>query len=260
MLPDTDREVDIEEALLICRKTGAGIIELIGDAGKKNTFPIGTVINPSPEAEYHCVSRGYIYYGHNESIHRVYESGDIFLLTNLFNGGDNKFHTDFAAETISISESQLLEYQQSNTVFQKAWVTYEAQRTHLLQLFSQSLSAPQLRLSPDLQRFKAGSTIIYEGTNAECVYVLIEGKATVNLEEKPIGTINKNEIFGEMGLLTQSNRSASVHAETDCLVQILDNDSFGELISNNHNALLEIATQLSKRVVTLDKLLTKDTD
>ena len=119
MLPDTDLNADIQKALLVCRQTGVEIIGLLEESSKKSKFPIGTVITASPEAEYHCVTRGCIYYGQSETVHRVYENGDIFLLSNQFDNEGNEFHTDFAATTTSFSEAQLFQYQEANPVFQK---------------------------------------------------------------------------------------------------------------------------------------------
>lgn len=260
MLPDVDLEIDVENLLASSRETGSKLATLLEKIGKTKKFPAGSILPPPTEAEYHVVTKGCIYFGSNETTHRLYQKGDLFLRSPSLDEESNQFHVDFAAESTSISESQLLEQQRINSELQKAWLEYEGKRTHLLLAFAQSLNIPPKRISPNLQRFKAGSTIIVEGTKSECVYVLLEGEATVKLAEKSIGSICQNEIFGEMGFLTQSNRSATVHAQTDCVVQTLDRDSFGDLISKNNTALLEIATQLAKRVVTLDKLLANDDD
>ena len=260
MLPDVELEIEVETFLAGSRKTGSEIATLLEPKGTKVTHPAGGNLPPPSEIEYHLVTKGCIYFGTNETTHRLYQKGDIFLRSPSLEEKDSRFHVDFAAESISITEAKLLEEQRTNADLQKAWLEYEGKRTHVLQAFTQSLNISHKHISPALQRFKAGSTIIVEGSKAECVYVLLEGEATVKLAEKPIGSICQNEIFGEMGFLTQSNRSATVHAQTDCVVQILDRDSFGELISKNNTALLEIATQLAKRVVTLDKLLANHDD
>lgn len=256
MLPDIDLRADVQHLLIDCRNSGKKLATLLENHTLKTTYPASTTLKVPSEAEYHIVTTGYVYYGSDEGTHRIYHPNDVFLISPKQTTTNNSFFTDFAAQTISISESELLAQQQTNVEFQKTWLLYEAQRTHLLLTFGQSLTISKKQVTPQLQQFAPGATIIDEGSQAEVVYVLVRGQATVSLGGKKIGTIDENEIFGEMAVLTHTNRSATVQAQTECLVQILDRDSFRNLITQNNQTLLEMATQLSKRIITIDKLLT----
>ena len=77
--------------------------------------------------------------------------------------------------------------------------------------------------------FKKDEEIIQEGTLSDCAYIIGEGRVEVskklpNGDKQIIGVLNKNEIFGEMGLIDGFPRSASVIALEDCSISIITQD------------------------------------
>ena len=76
-----------------------------------------------------------------------------------------------------------------------------------------------LRLSK-IRQYEDGEIIIKEGDTDPWFYFLLFGKARIEKDGIPIGTISKiGEIFGEMRILDKLSRSASIYAEgkTICL-------------------------------------------
>ena len=76
-----------------------------------------------------------------------------------------------------------------------------------------------LRLSK-IRQYEDGEQIIQEGDMDPWLYFLLSGKIRISKETEDIGTINrKGEIFGEMRIIDDQSRSASVYAvgETVCL-------------------------------------------
>jgi CRP-like cAMP-binding protein len=76
-----------------------------------------------------------------------------------------------------------------------------------------------LRLSK-IRQYDDGEQIIQEGDMDPWLYFLLSGKIRISKENEDIGTINrKGEIFGEMRIIDDQSRSASVYAvgETVCL-------------------------------------------
>ena len=76
-----------------------------------------------------------------------------------------------------------------------------------------------LRLSK-IRQYEDGETIIQEGDMDPWLYFLLSGKIRVTKESEEIGTINKKgEIFGEMRIIDDQSRSATVLAvgKTVCL-------------------------------------------
>lgn len=76
-----------------------------------------------------------------------------------------------------------------------------------------------LRLSK-IRQYEDGEQIIQEGDMDPWLYFMLSGKIRIVKEGEVIGTINrKGEIFGEMRIIDDQSRSASVYAvgQTVCL-------------------------------------------
>lgn len=67
-----------------------------------------------------------------------------------------------------------------------------------------------------LRKYTAGECIVEEGRSDTWLYFLIQGQVKISKKGKEVALLNhKGEIFGEMGAMDSSRRSASVHAVTD---------------------------------------------
>jgi ATP-binding cassette subfamily B protein len=83
--------------------------------------------------------------------------------------------------------------------------------------------------------FAFGSLIVREGDDADALYVLVSGRARVvrrgaNGDEISISTLRTGDSFGEMGLLADVKRTASVRASGDVDVMRLDRSVFRALV------------------------------
>lgn len=64
-----------------------------------------------------------------------------------------------------------------------------------------------------IQNFDAGEIIIKEGQYDNWIYFLIEGKLAIEKRGEPIGMLQeRGDIFGEMGIIDGSPRSATIRA------------------------------------------------
>ena len=101
--------------------------------------------------------------------------------------------------------------------------------------------------------FKKGEEIIKEGNLSDCAYIIGDGRVEVskklpNGEKQIIGLLDKNEIFGEMGLIDGFPRSATVVALEDCSISIITQESFNNLAQHKPEALMPILKVLAKRL------------
>lgn len=92
----------------------------------------------------------------------------------------------------------------------------------------------------NIEKFKNNSIIIKEGDTGEYVYFLLKGnvrivKKTLSGEEYTVAVLKEEFgiFFGEVGLLTEDKRSASVLAENDCLLAKLNRKRFDEFITEH---------------------------
>jgi CRP-like cAMP-binding protein len=75
-----------------------------------------------------------------------------------------------------------------------------------------------------------GCVLVREGSNAREFYVVIDGHATVSVEGRALHALGPGQSFGEIGLLGQRNRLATVTAATPMTLLVLDPPEFLDLL------------------------------
>jgi pSer/pThr/pTyr-binding forkhead associated (FHA) protein len=113
--------------------------------------------------------------------------------------------------------------------------------------------------------FKAGDTIMEEGTKGTSAYVILSGTAKVfkrtKSDEIVIATLSNGQVFGEMGLIEDRPRSATVKAFSDLKVRIINREQFNELLKVNPSTLIPIMKSLFERLrQASDLLAAKETE
>jgi CRP-like cAMP-binding protein len=68
------------------------------------------------------------------------------------------------------------------------------------------------------QTFSKGEFIYQEGKKSEDMYILIDGILKVTLKGSELSLITPIDVIGEMGLFSHEPRSATINAETDCVL------------------------------------------
>ncbi len=82
---------------------------------------------------------------------------------------------------------------------------------------------PQVLKYAKFRRFDRNEIIIREGDTDQLVYFLIEGSCQVNVDGIDVGSISQiGGVFGEMGMIDQKPRSATILAEKASLCLALD--------------------------------------
>ncbi|KAG4423050.1 protein kinase A regulatory subunit [Cadophora malorum] len=84
----------------------------------------------------------------------------------------------------------------------------------------------------DTQKFPAGTTIIKEGDAGEAFYLLESGEAEAfkSGSQNPVRSYKKGDYFGELALLNDAPRAASVVSKTEVKVATLGKDGFQRLL------------------------------
>jgi CRP/FNR family cyclic AMP-dependent transcriptional regulator len=74
------------------------------------------------------------------------------------------------------------------------------------------------RATTDERKYAAGDTIFKAGDPGHEFFVIKSGQAAIRLGNRTLDVLGEGEIFGEMALIDSEPRSASVVAESDCVV------------------------------------------
>lgn len=103
------------------------------------------------------------------------------------------------------------------------------------------------------KNYRKGEVIIEEGSISSGAYIIESGKVEVskklpNGKSQIIGILDRNDIFGEMGLIDQLPRSATVKALEDSCISVMTPDNFNSLARRNPKALMPILKVLAKRL------------
>ncbi len=84
--------------------------------------------------------------------------------------------------------------------------------------------------------FSIDELIFREDERGDCAYVIQSGRVEIFIERDgkdiSIATLNEGEIFGEMAIISASNRSASARALEDCQLQRIEAQQFHRRMSN----------------------------
>merc|ERR1719253_1080093 len=87
------------------------------------------------------------------------------------------------------------------------------------------------------QKFAAGTNAIQEGDNGDFLFVIERGKLNcvknINGEDKVVKTVVVGDVFGELALLYNCPRAASVIAKEDCVCWQLDRETFNSIVKES---------------------------
>ncbi len=94
----------------------------------------------------------------------------------------------------------------------------------------------------------AGKVLAREGTPGREFYVILEGKASVSIEGRDVATLGPGDFFGEMALLDQGPRVATVIADSPMEVAVLDPREFSTLVEEHPGVARKILKVLAQRL------------
>jgi F-box/leucine-rich repeat protein 7 len=99
--------------------------------------------------------------------------------------------------------------------------------------------------------FSAGDVVVRENTRGARVlafFVILDGTATVSVEGAQRPTLSAGDYFGEIGLLLDVSRTATVVAETDLFCSALSAWDFREFIDGHPDVQAALARSLEARL------------
>jgi MFS family permease len=105
-------------------------------------------------------------------------------------------------------------------------------------------------LARKLTRFEvpAGSVIVREGQESDRFFVIESGSVSVSHGENLIRHEGAGDFFGEIGLLRDVPRTATITADTDTVLQVLDRDDFLAAVTGQTEARMAADAVVSRRI------------
>jgi len=107
--------------------------------------------------------------------------------------------------------------------------------------------------------FESGEVVFEAGSPSDFAYLVEEGKFEVsrlcNGQKQVIGILKEKDIFGEMGIIDNQPRSATVTAMEKSKVSLITQECFHSMEMTNPEALMPLLRVLSARIRDSLKLL-----
>ena len=98
------------------------------------------------------------------------------------------------------------------------------------------------------RRFAAGDTVTQEGTGGAGFFIVADGEADVTVDGEPRGTIVAGDYFGEIALLTGSDRTATITAKTDMVCYGMTPWDFRPLVESNSTIAWKLLSAMADKL------------
>jgi CRP/FNR family transcriptional regulator, cyclic AMP receptor protein len=106
----------------------------------------------------------------------------------------------------------------------------------------------QIATSMRERRFKSGDTVTQEGAGGVGFFVVQEGEAEVNVGGEAKGSVGPGQYFGEIALINESPRTATLTARTDMVCYGMTPWDFRPLVETNSTIAWKLLTAMAEKM------------
>ncbi|KAI8820100.1 uncharacterized protein EV422DRAFT_596928 [Fimicolochytrium jonesii] len=96
--------------------------------------------------------------------------------------------------------------------------------------------------------YLTGDIIFEQGKVGNEMFFIISGSVDVIINTKVVGTLNSGQFFGEVALLAQTARTATIQAQTNVVAYQLDGSDFDEIVEDFDDMAVNIRRVYEERV------------
>jgi CRP-like cAMP-binding protein len=139
-----------------------------------------------------------------------------------------------------------------------------------VKLFSQDMKVERLKRAPlfeglsrkelvqlarmsDDAEVPAGRVLCREGDIGQEFFVLVEGKVDVATKGSRVAALGAGDFVGEISLLEQTRRTATVTARTPLRLFVLTSKDFRQVVADNPSVERKVLRALARRVLELSR-------
>ena len=99
---------------------------------------------------------------------------------------------------------------------------------------------------------RSGAVIAEEGQPGDAFYLLVDGAAVVNRKGKKIATLGTGDFFGEMSLLDEGPRSATIELTRDSTLLVIHGTDFAVIVNEMPGVATKLLRGLAARLRAAD--------
>ena len=105
----------------------------------------------------------------------------------------------------------------------------------------------EISMLADELNLPAGTTLIEEGRQGHEFFLLVEGEVDVRAKGRKVNTLSDGAFFGEMALVSQRPRNATLTASGPVRVLVVHEQSFRRLLHDSPPIQLKVLQTLADR-------------
>jgi CRP-like cAMP-binding protein len=109
-----------------------------------------------------------------------------------------------------------------------------------------------LAFASEIVSFDTGDTVFHSGESADYAYVIMHGSVDIVTETDSgtviIGTLTQNQLIGELGLLNNAPRNATLIAKDSLRAMKITGDMFFRILRENSEVALDVIRMLSNKL------------
>lgn len=109
-----------------------------------------------------------------------------------------------------------------------------------------------LAFTSERTTFGSGDVLFSQGDDGDSAYIIVDGEADVLIETNDgpltVARFGKNDIVGEIAILTDVPRTATVRASTKLDTMVISKELFFRLVMEFPQIAVEIMRELAKRL------------
>jgi len=127
----------------------------------------------------------------------------------------------------ALSTQQIIKLLRNNMIFQGSNVLGHFDDEHLKEA---------IRIV-HISQVKPGDIIFKQGDQGDSIVLVLRGEVGVYVadergDETHVATVEENTFFGEMAIIDETNRMATVRAGSDCLLGTIPSTDFGSIFKS----------------------------
>jgi signal transduction histidine kinase len=121
----------------------------------------------------------------------------------------------------------------------------------------------QLITHSQVHNYQAGTVLCHENKIEATFYMILEGEVAVSKninqsEERLLKTLGPGDFFGEMGLIHNAPRAATVTAKSKLVALELEKEAFDEVLKQSASVSMAMVREISSRLRENDEMAIED--
>jgi len=121
----------------------------------------------------------------------------------------------------------------------------------------------ELIANSQVRSYTPDSILCHENATEDRFYMILEGDAEVtkvinNAESRRLKTLGPGDFFGEMAIIHNAPRAATVTAKTDLTTLELDKAGFDRVLRNSSSVAMALVSEISERLRENDQMAVDD--